>query len=489
MPSPNLGPELIDTDGQLHSPAPPTELERAAAALDTMTASVQELMATLQKADGEEGEPAAAEDENKAEGNAAAALREVAERAMSASKACESGELAGEGLAKEVEAIGQVLLGLLEQYPAPEAGGGEADAPPPPPEQKADTEPPAEDPFVTGLQKGADSALGLLLAIEKGEAVLDGNTGDALRALAVALTELAKGAQIEKASDVQLHEVFTMQSPDMTVLAAELTKSLRGVAERLATVAKFAAGGIVSDNVKAELAQALAVAAGIAEALPTQTAKGETLFADTLRDVAARALTLSRKADEAGYKEASALRELGNIQKLLGVLVDQNVQKREFSVSDLSTVLSADRMLNEFEAGLIRAGLIKATPAQPEQKLDPAVSPTPAMQVQAEGNPQTGEVKEVKDPVATSATADPIQPGAISEPGPNPAELLAKMAEMQVQIEHLRSQVAKARSTVPAPTAASADPTPTAGDALLFPSNYNSPEYREACAKQEASRK
>jgi len=504
------GPELIERDGTLHTPAATTDLERAAEALDTMTSAVQELMASLKKDEG--GEPAPTSeptDETEKAGNPAVVLREVAERAMAASKACEGGQVDPAVLADEVKALGQLLKGLIEKPAEPKAEGAASEPAPPPAEEQKNADGAKTNPMAEGLRKSADAAMGLLARVQAENAQVDDELGTAVRALATELQAIAQAATVEKASGIVLPEVFTMESPETAQLVAGLVKSLRETTERLATLAKMADAGIVTDSVKKELSEVLAITGGIAEALPTQTAKASKLFSATLRDVAERALTLSRKASDAGFNEARGLREIGNIQKLLESVSVKYAQKSgELDISDLSAVLGADRMLNEFEEQLVKSGLLKKSePVKPvEQAVAPAVvpvvteppKPETAAVVTAPSAPApiTEPAKPVEPivaaaPVATVAPAvtEPGTPApAVTEPGPSVPELLAKMADMTKQISDLRALVAKARGTVPAPSAGGADPQPIRNDeALLFPFNYNSPAYREALDKKRGA--
>jgi Skp family chaperone for outer membrane proteins len=290
-----------------------------------------------------------------------------------------------------------------------------------------------------------------------------------IKKLATDLQKIVSELKIKKAEVVPvLPETFSVEEPETGALAEAVVKVLRQMAENVSTIAKVAeTSEEVSETVQTEIGTADALLTAMAEKLPTQTAKSAKLFSTTLSEVAERALTLSRKANESGFRETRALREISNIQKLLEGVAQKyaGVKKAgEFDIGDLSAVLGADRLLNEFEAQLVKHGMISEPP-----KVEPPVLAAPVIQ-----------------PAAPPVAPPVEQVAAVVSPAPdqNP-EILAKMETMAKQLAELRTIVAKARGTVAAPASAGNDLITEHNDeALLFPENYNSPAYREALAKR-----
>jgi hypothetical protein len=440
MPEPTTGPEL-DTlpDGALHTPETASQLERAASALEGVASTIQGLMTNLTKDQDPPADPPApvapaapvAPEENPAtveKGKLATALREVSERAASLAGAK---DMAPGKMMSEVKALITLLQGAMEKYPAPAAK--------------------SEDGIkVLGEVSEAFAAI----AKEIGDDLTD-ETVSKVDAAVGKLDELATSLEIAK-KDAQLPEIFSVEEPAKADLAKGFINLLQSASARMALVAKMV-GDEFNDAAKDEIGGIRDQVIEAKKSIPTWTTKASKGLVETLKGVAARAVTLVDKAKDVNFEDARALREVGNIQQLLGTLAGKYADVKKdssFELSDLGQILSADRLLSQFEAELERLNLTPApTPTEP---------PAPVAKT---------------DP----PPADPDPPAVDPEPEvPAVAELQGKLAALAGQVTELQATIAKARGPVEPPASDGGDPPSTNVDeTLLFPINYNDPAYRE----------
>lgn len=494
MSNENMGPELIEGEGGLHNPETASELERAAAALESMTSQIGALVTELQKDTTGAGEPQAVDIEKA--GAAAAAFREVAEKALSIAKALEAQgtKMDVKKLNDEAQSLIGVLKSVCEKYPYPGTGSGGYPAP------AAKAAPCASDekdkgkkmPPAKQLKSVAQTALAL--AGECGRGKVTSETVAKVKELVGTLKEFATSYKVAKSeAAASLPEVMSAEDPDDDKVAEAAVTVLREVAERLGLVSKVAEEDEVetlAEPVAAEISAVLTTMEALEAALPDKIEKASNRFAVTLREVAERALSLSKKATQVGFNEARAMKEMKAISALLQGLIEKypGIKKSgEMELADLGSLLSVDRFLSAFEEQLTKHKMMKGEETQP-----PVAQPAPAAAAPAQSEPA---------PAPAAAAAAPVtEPPASGEPAPvteppkteNPnAELLAKMEAMQKQIGELQTLVAKARGTVQAPASTGDDDAGEGEgtvDPLLFPDNFNSPAYREALAKRASAK-
>lgn len=455
----NLGPELIVDGDELYTDGA-TDLERAATALENMTSQIGELVSELRKEQASESTGT-----EKASGALAATFREVAERAMSLAKMCE-GETDMKKVFEEASALIGLLKSVLEKYPKPI---GEPVAP-----AKAEDSQPSAPEVRSGIAPGpafrelAEMALSL-----SGMVPDEPNPEFAKKSheLVARFASVGRELNIEKAEAVKVDEEAS---------AATITQILREIAERMGVAAKIAgedAVDTVSDAIAAELRKAWGMMDGLCAVLPVQTAKAASRISTTLREVAARAMSLASEANRAGFNDSKATKELKQIVALIGGLIEKypNAKKADdLELTDIGALLSVEHMLGDFEAQLRKHDLL-SRPSAPE----------PAS-VQG-SKVETAKAPVVADAVVPAATVNKDAPESaqVPAPGPTPVDImLAKMETMQDELRKLRGIVAKARGEVPPPASIAEDALLTDDDPLLFPSNYNAIEYREAVERR-----
>jgi hypothetical protein len=498
MSNENMGPELIEGEGGLHTPETASELERAAAALESMTTQIGALVTELQKDTTGAGEPQAVDIEKA--GAAAAAFREVAEKALSIAKALEEqgAKMDVKKLNDEAQSLIGVLKGVCEKYPSPGSGDGSYPAPaakaaaPCAPGDEKDKGKGKKMSPAKQLKSVAQTALAL--AGECGRGKVAPETIAKVKDLVSTLKTFATDYKVAKSeAAAALPEVMSAEDPDDDKVAEAAVSVLREVAERLGLVSKVADDEetveTLAEPVAAEVGAVLNTVEALGAALPDKIEKAANRFAVTLREVAERALSLSKKAQLSGFNEARAIKEMKAITALLQGLIEKypGIKKSgDMELADLGSLLSVDRFLADFEEQLAKHKMIKAD-GQGEPAPAPAQAAAPAepAPVQAEPAPTAAPVTE---PPAAGEPAPVTEP-----PKDNPnAELLAKMEAMQKQIGELQTLVAKARGTVQAPASTGDEGSTDGGGEVeppLFPDNFNSPAYREALAKRASASK
>lgn len=453
------GPELVPVGDELHNPGAVSELERAASALESLTVAVEQLQKSFEKA---EPAPAAETTAGEAEADAeaveapkgtekgsmaSAALREVAERAASLAagldEAADGADM--EKLAEEVMSLVTVLQGIIEKYPSPKSaeaveGEGEVmdDKMAKPQEEtcKADTV----------LRQVAERAIALAGTLSK-SMVLDDAVDSAMGEMLGMVDELTGQLQIEKSeAEPVLPEIFKAQEPAMDELADAMIKVLRDVADRATTVAKVADATELPQAVKDEIGAIGAILSKARDVVPTQSFDALRAFAKALGEVTERAAQLTAKADELEYTDEQSREKLKQVTEMLTGLNESFGQLKKsmsFEVTDMRSVLDADRWLNQFEAELIKMGLISEQSVEKER-----------MEKEAQVEEQAASAKIL--------------------------ELTEKLQALGSQVSELQASVAKARDVVPA--AASVTPeieTSNALSARLFPMDYNDPAYQD----------
>ena len=468
MPEQTAGPELTPVGDELHNPEAVSELERAASALESLTAAVEQLQKSLVKADmapaaeattGEEGDAPTeppADYAAKGGGAASAALREVAERAASMAAALdEAPELNAEKLATDVMALVTVLQGVIEKYPNPkQAACGDADKTP-----KEGAQPMEEDekPMCkadTALLAVAEGASTLAAELTK-SMMLDDATDGALALLIDAIEALSQELKIEKSAvEPVMPEVFKAQESEMEALTQAMVQVLTDVSQRATTLAKTCDQAELPQAVKDEINAIGAILAKAKEVVPTKAFEALKQFAKALQETSGRAVELTAKADEAGFSDEQARAQLQQAAEILTSLSEKFGELKKsvsFEVSDLGRVLSADRLLSQFEAELLKFGLI-TPPAEtaPAAEADPEAAPAQ--------DPQSSQI----------------------------AELTAKLQALGAQVGVLQATVAKARDVIPAAASVVSETVTNALSPLLFPMDYNDPVYQEEVQKSES---
>jgi hypothetical protein len=443
----SAGPELTPVGDELQTPEAASELERAAAALETMTSEVQGLMAELKK---ESEEPLISLEAEKAT-TAAATLREVSERSASLAKALDAAkEPDMKKLAKEVGALVGLLKALMDKYPAPAAKSDDppaaSDDPPadpadPPADPAAD--PPADPPkpsypFATVAEKSLGVAATLATAKE-----LSDELRASIEGVVKSMGELAEALKVEKADvELELPAAFTAEAPVEADVVKAMEGILRDLSSRISSVAKMVTGEEISDAVKKEVGLLQAMLTKAHEGLPVKTCKASQELVETLKGVANKAVDLLKKAEESKLEDKELLEKAQEVGKSIEALVAKYGEIKtqdEFELSDLGQILNAQGFLTQFEAAM--------------EKLAPPADPPP--------------------------TDDP--PPADG----NVAELTEKITALGEQLQALQAQVAKARENTPPPASGGQDPDPGAGGGggnnadIIFPLDYNDPEYHE----------
>lgn len=455
MPDPILGPALIDDGDGLHTPDEGTDLERAAAALETMTVQLGELVSELKKDDDA---PVAPVPEVKPEEPtevevATAAFREISERAA---KMYSDGPPDMTKVTAEANELINMLKSVVER---PTAKAEEPVVVDPP----AVIDPPiVEPPPVSQIAPGpafrvlAETALDLSNNVP---AEMQSEFAAKARELADRFAAVAEALQIAKSDKAP-------EGIDEEASQEAIGKILHDIAMRLGIVAKVAGetpSDKVSDVIAGEFRKAWDMATSLGLALPQQIEKAASKFSSTLGQIAGRAMRLASSARQAGFSEPKAMKELKQLSALINGLIAKypGVKKAEdLELPDLGMVLNAEHMLNDFEDALRKHSLIAPEPVAPV--IETPVAPVIETPVVA---------------IAPEVTPEPVIP--------DPNALLAKMEAMQKQIATLQSFVAKARGEVPPPASAGEELALTTNDdPMLFPHNYNSSEYREALGRR-----
>jgi hypothetical protein len=177
----------------------------------------------------------------------------------------------------------------------------------------------------------------------------------------------------------------------------------------------------------------------------------------------------------------------------------------DFSLTDIGQLLSVDRFLLDFEAGLkkLEAPVVNqfesiAKSETPEQVAAADTADTAAVaDVAVAAVSETVAVatetpaEQTTAPVADGETAESVAKAASDPALTNLAKQVQTLAQqMEVLFQHVQSTqtaVAKARTEVPVPASAvgNAEEIPVAkSTALLFPRDYNDPCYRDELKKR-----
>lgn len=247
---------------------------------------------------------------------------------------------------------------------------------------------------------------------------------------------------------------------------------------------------------------------------------------DTLREVAKRALVLSHKAVTSGYSE---LEDLNNVTSLVQGLIAKctGENAKELELTELSLILNADKELRQIEksvAAFIAKQEEETDDASVEADTDESTSET----VEAETNVDAADTTDedatdteadsvdnnVADADAESdvakddsdstdgdatATADSSSNAGEStasaddgkQGGAEVIDLQAKLVELQAQVGALQTALAKARGDVDDPASNDDNSVDDGGNdtdhSLLFPINYNDPDYKARVAKANGS--
>jgi hypothetical protein len=461
MPEQTAGPELTPVGDELHNPEAVSELERAASALESLTAAVEQLQKSLVKADpapaaeattGEAGEmpdEPPADYAAKGNGAASAALREVSERAASLAAALdEAPEMDAEKLNKDVADLVGVLQGIIEKYPSPTMQQTEAKEAAMAPEPDKEPACKAE----VALTALADQANALVAELTK-SLMLNDETDSALAQLIAAVDALAGELAIEKSAvEPVMPEIFKAEESEMSALAQAMVQVLTDVAQRATTVAKTCDQAELPQAVKDEINAIGAILVKAKEVVPTKAFEALKQFAKALQESTGRVAELTAKADEAGFSDEQARAQLQQAAEILISLSEKFGEVKKsvaYEASDLGKVLSADRLLTQFEAELLKFGLI----SQPSE-----TAGAPAEPETASAQPDTSE---------------------------QIADLTAKLQALSAQVGVMQSSVAKARDIVPAAASVVPEVSGAAVSLLLFPMDYNDPAYLEEVQKSE----
>lgn len=468
MPGQTPGAELTPVGDELRSQEAVSELERAATALEGLTAAVE----TLQKSFTSTGQgeaqapqtpaqsPAAnapqgaaatstgnqdstdggqATTVEKMGGAAAAALREVSERAMSLAKALdEAPEIDTAKLGMEIEALVKVLVGIVEKYPSPEAAQKNAEG------QTAKTEK-ADVDVSAELQAASDKALSMASAISNAGETSETNVAEIDEILGKIGTVGAVVGLEKSNSDPKLPDVFSQENVEKSAFAEGMAKVLRDVAERTNTLCKLAKGQeAMSAAGKEELATLQAILTKAKDSIPTKVTKAAYNVQARLREIAGRALNLSEKADKRGMKDSKQFKELSTIKAIIDELEKKckTVKKGAvIDVTDFDQILTAEKLVEAFTSELAKL-------EEDEAKAAAAL-----------------ETKQEDERVQS---------------------LLSQINTLTGQVSELQATVAKAREKVPTPATVTepkqADVAKNAD--ILFPMDYNDEAYRAELKKR-----
>lgn len=455
MPGKDPGAELTSVGDELRSQEAVSELERAATALEGLTAAVE----TLQKSFASTGQgdaqtpptdtqpptasalqsAAAASTGNqdpvqggqtttveKAGGAAAAALREVSERAMSLAKALDEAETIDTSkLGMEVEALVKVLVGIVEKYPSPEAAQKNA--------QGAAQIVKADVDIPTELQAASDKALSMASAISNAGETSENNVAEIDEILGK-IGAIGSVVGLEKSnSDPKLPDVFSQENVEKSALAEGMAKVLRDVAERTSTLCKLAKGQeSMSAAGKEELATLQAILIKAKDSIPTKVTKAAYNVQARLREIAGRALNLSEKADKRGMKDTKQFKELATIKAIIDELEKKckTVKKGAIiDVTDFDQVLTAEKFIEAFTSELakLEEDEVKAAAATQNKEEDARVQ-----SLLSQINALTGQVSELQATVA-KARGKVQTPATVTEPT---QEQVAKNADILFPMDY-----------------------------------------------------
>lgn len=453
--------------------------------------SVLTLLASIQKELMELKEDAKrTEDVEKAKSSAV--IREVGERAASLAAAMEASGTDPVKLQDEIANLLQLLMGIMEHYPAPvatdkypqpvgiekEMGVGaktvrevselamslanalESEQPPeeanyleqiqklasllttvsekyPDSVCKAEEEveaPIVEEPspdFAAVLRKAATDMYAIAASVDSGSSINEGIEG-----LFAVQAELAPAFEkLPIAKDIVL-QFGGSNAEEQKAEFAHMLKSAVAKAGALSAVTGLEVG---QDEQARDLGYVKAALDALIGSVPTRAEKSSQIISEALQDSINRAAQLAKQAEELKFDNAENLTELQNVQGTLNGLATKyvDVKKAAYEVNDLSAIFAANKFLDQLNTGLSKLGFI------------------------------------TKD-----EEAPPVEASTL-----NIVEVLTNLtAKVEALATHFQqTQVEKAVDSIPGPAASkqiTTTPDSSESDFPACPDNYNDPGYR-----------
>jgi hypothetical protein len=261
------------------------------------------------------------------------------------------------------------------------------------------------------------------------------------------VTDLLAKLDVAKSSDaVELSDALTSEDSSVANQAfLQVVKELCYEAGALS----WQLPAELDDEAKKRLSVFAATIETLCAKVPTRAQKAASDIVGSLKAVSERADYLAKCAEEGSYDDAAAMQKLVETRESLAALNEKyaQVQKSaDFAVGDLSTVLNASNLLNTFEAGLYRLGILQM--AKEEDTAD--------------NKQETGEGHDGGSPDGT-------------------AELKAQVAALSEQVANLVKSFSGKPGKVPAPACTeTSDEANGVDENSAFPpapGNYNDPAY------------